>query len=130
GSETKVFSRLSRKAALEAGVMKDGEEVAHAPRQDEEVPHGGVVGHAVEGVEEDAAGVGEVARYHEAESPGFAGGDGGLDGDEDEPAHGQVGKGGEHLETTGVKRLEQDAHGGESPDQPKEGPAPGASQVQ
>lgn len=109
-------------------VANHRDEMADTAAKDAEVPDHVEVGDAIPGVEGDAAGVEETA----GDKPGETG-DGEdeekrFDSEDDEPSHADVEGGGESVEASGGKSLEDDAENGDGPDDGEEGPAQAAAE--
>lgn len=99
--------------------------MADTPAQHEQVPDDVGEGEAVPEVEDDAEAVAESADAEPDESAGGEGGEEGFDGDDSEPAHGQVDSGGDAPVFVGIEEdLVDDSREGEPPFDAEDRPAP------
>jgi len=98
--------------------------MACASAENEEVPDGVVVGELLDEVEEGAHGVDDSPGKEPGKPPGGQGIQEGLDGEDGEPPHQDVGDRGQDLEPVDEEDLEDDPRGGQHPDQAEQGPSP------
>ena len=98
--------------------------MAGAAAEHEEVPDGVVVREFLEEVDQGAQGVDDAAGQQPSEPARGQGLDEGLDGEDGQPAHEEVGDGGEDLEPVDEEKLEDDPRGGQHPDEAEQRPAP------
>jgi len=102
--------------------------VAGASADHEEVPDGVVVGELLDEVEKGAHGVGESPGQEPGETPGGQRVEEGLDGEDGEPPHQDIGDRGQDLEPVDEEDLENDPRGGQHPDEAEQGPPPASLQ--
>ena len=112
--------------ALGGNERQDRNVVAEAPRHDEQMPDGVIVGNlSVARIKENASRIGQAAQTEPDKDGQRHSRKQWLDGDDHEPAHEDVENGGDDGETAQEKGFQDDPRKGQAPDHPEEAPAPG-----